>query len=475
MPPHYARLPELRAPDNLIIDVKPMQNALMERRKAQEFDINKEMEQQRLDQKASQFAQSHGLQQKQFGLREQEHNQQMADRKIKMIGGMAQVIDEEQNPQARQVMWQRMRGMTPEFDGLLQKYGVDPNDHLNGPKFVLAQAGQYDPMKKAERESAINYRNALADEAADRGRARTMDAQTKAFRTIADHFGDKMPTEAEWNQGLQPGGIVNVAFGGRMVPYTQSQTILAAGKKNRELEDTELLNQGFSEQQIKDMRRSQSFEKALGPPKRGFIWDSNDKGQPYQKKVTDSDEKGTLPVPQIEAMMESIKTAFPIIAGTPDRKGNLKGGSNIIEQGASAIPFFGQRLTPALDEAYRSTEHAALQLSYALSGKQIGQAEQGRIIQMYVPVRGDSNEIAAFKMNAAQALFQRLLEAKKGGVTDKARAEMFDSAMAKQSRYIMEKQAGAQGSQSKTQGRVPPAGRGVKSLSNDELLKRLQE
>lgn len=76
-----------------------------------------------------------------------------------MYGGVAQRILESKDPAEQQAMWQRVVKSHPEFASRLQEYGVDPNDHLTGSKFLMAQAAGYrnpldDKLKQAQIHAA---------------------------------------------------------------------------------------------------------------------------------------------------------------------------------------------------------------------------------------------------------------------------------------------------------------------------------
>ena len=437
--PHYAKIPELKAPDG--IDVTSMQNALMERRKAYEFEENKALQRENMDRQASQF-------QQQFDLQKGRYDAEQRDRTIKMIGQMASVIDEEKDPTARASMWGRLRSYHPEFDGAFSKYGLDPADHVRGPKFLMSQAGLYDPAKERMSKADIelkgahaDYYRTMGDAAKERAGAVRRDSETKAFRAVADYFpADKTPTEAEWNVLNQPGGILHASFGGRPIPYSSAPAILTAGRNAKRVEDDALRELGMTDEQIAAMRKQEGIVQRLGKPKIGHTWEFDDKGKPFQKKLTESDDKNTIPLPQLEWNRGNIDDAFRIIAGKPAKGGGVTGGANILEKGLSAIPGGWGNVTQgvqAVDDAYTASGHAALQLSYALSGKTVGQKEQERIMQMFSPARTDTAERAAFKMTSMAQLYDRLIEAKRAGKHAPSE-ELYQSAMREQAKRLRE-------------------------------------
>lgn len=73
-----------------------------------------------------------------------------------LYGGVAQMVDGERDPAKRQAMWGRVLQSHPEMAGALQQHGIDPNDHANGPKFLVAQAAGYrDPLQTQLHQSQL--------------------------------------------------------------------------------------------------------------------------------------------------------------------------------------------------------------------------------------------------------------------------------------------------------------------------------
>lgn len=478
MPLHLNKLPELALPQNALLDFTPVQRMAEGWEKKRQFDETKALEREKLD-----------MQRSHLGIAQGKADQEAKQRQIEEWGRVASVIDETKDPAQRQAMWGKFVSSHPQFPSVFQKYGVDPNDHVNGPKFLRSQAGLYDPQKEAESRARINMTNAHAnyyDAAASGARetaaARTANAETRRFAAVAAAFADRTPTQQEWEQANQPGGVINVAFGGRMIPYDQAPVVLAQAKRRgRSIDDQELEGLGFSPETIREMKRNQQLENALGKPKVGHQWQIGEDGKPFQKKLTENDDKNAIPLPQLEANLEGVKDAFALISGVKNEKtGKLDGGANIIQKGISALP--GGYFQQGLNEAYTQAEHSALQLSYALSGKQIGQAEQKRIVEYFVPARGDSQERAAFKLNAMASLYNRLIEAKRAGKYVGGNDELFYSELRKQSQALRRfdaesERAGKAPPAPQTKGpqRPGPAKPDYSGMSNEDLLRSLNE
>lgn len=91
-------------------------------------------------------------------------------RLIEHTVGIAQLIDAETDPVKRQGMWGKFIGSSPRFTEAFKQYGVDPADHVNGPKFLIAQArGYQDPLETQAKQADIAYKQAMTAAASRRG------------------------------------------------------------------------------------------------------------------------------------------------------------------------------------------------------------------------------------------------------------------------------------------------------------------
>ncbi|MCF1577737.1 hypothetical protein, partial [Escherichia coli] len=62
---------------------------------------------------------------------------------IEQMGGLAQMADQERDPARRQQLWGQIVSSHPEFAATMAKHGQNPNDHVDGPRFLLAQVKGY--------------------------------------------------------------------------------------------------------------------------------------------------------------------------------------------------------------------------------------------------------------------------------------------------------------------------------------------
>lgn len=146
-----AQLPALGFnPQNALLDTSPVVNAL------QNLTRNRlaQQESDRQDQELAMRKQAHGQNMRTGGL---DYEAKLA----RHYGGIAQMIDQEQDPAKRQAMWGRMVQSHPEFGRALQEHGVNPADHMQGPKFLIAQArGYQDPAVEQERKLDMDLKRA---------------------------------------------------------------------------------------------------------------------------------------------------------------------------------------------------------------------------------------------------------------------------------------------------------------------------
>jgi hypothetical protein len=138
------KLPTLEYPQNALLNYKPLMEG---------FDaIQKNNSEERADQRSREQI---DLQRERLGMEKQRQQQLQEQELVKSIGGMAQVVDAEKDPVRRPAIWKQLVGSHPNMIAALQKSGIDPNDHVNGPKFLMAQVGQYDPLARRKTEADI--------------------------------------------------------------------------------------------------------------------------------------------------------------------------------------------------------------------------------------------------------------------------------------------------------------------------------
>lgn len=120
-------------------------NAAMELSNAQRQQENTAYERSRQTASDAQTSQLRDVQIQQG----QQELQQAAQLKVASI---AQAIENQADPVQRQAMWQKFVAVNPRIATSLQQYGVDPNDHVNGTAFLIAEARGLNPAKPTVHE-----------------------------------------------------------------------------------------------------------------------------------------------------------------------------------------------------------------------------------------------------------------------------------------------------------------------------------
>jgi hypothetical protein len=102
------------------------------------------------------------MQREKLGMAKQSAARAAEAAEAQRIGGIARVIDGEADPTRRAAMIQNLYKNSPNMAASLSKYGIDPNDTANVPKFLMAQAGNYDPLGEAAKRAQIEASQASA-------------------------------------------------------------------------------------------------------------------------------------------------------------------------------------------------------------------------------------------------------------------------------------------------------------------------
>jgi hypothetical protein len=143
--------------------------------------------------------------------------------------------------------------------------GAEYDDPVSGHRLALAHVTGY-----KDRES-ISQRNRQLDQRDEELGIRRGDADTRRAATmvkIAEKWSGRTPTEAEWTQESQPGGLIYAQFGGQAVPYSEAPRVMAQAAQARQRSGVpspeELRDAGVDETDIGDLRRRATVRKLLG-------------------------------------------------------------------------------------------------------------------------------------------------------------------------------------------------------------------
>jgi hypothetical protein len=428
---YYAKLPAYETPAGW--DTAPLSNALTELRKSREFDVTRDQTQQQINMKNAEL-----------GMKSQEFAQGQEDRRVKQIGGIAQYLDQlpGDNPQKAQ-LWKQLVDHHPAFGSTLQKYGVDPNDHVMGPKFITKEIeGYQDPDKRRLLNAQIEehgaksaYYDAHGEYLKTRGDATTMNAETrrlKAYGDIADRLGPNPPQEV-FDRENQPGGLIYTAFGGPVSPdqwpraYQQAQA-----RKGALPEDEALRSRNFSDAQIAQMRRAKDMEAAYGKPKVGYRWDVDEKtGAPVQVLMAEKED----------TKQKKIDTAAPFYMKRLDMAASVLGESSMAGRIAASMPGGGALPgVVAYRQAREVSGHAVAALTAMVEGQRHANAQDVRLLKFFQPDPNDTHEMTQFKLNEARQFFKTWMSAKASGRSDEYISNRFSSALQKAYDKLLEEQ-----------------------------------
>lgn len=129
-----------------------------------------------------------GMQREKLGMAKQSAARAAEAAEAQRIGNIARVIDGEADPTRRAAMIQNLYKGSPSMMATLSKYGVDPNDVANVPKFLMAQAGNYNPLEEEKTRAQIEASKASA--AASLAQRSQIKMQTPEARAkIAGQYG----------------------------------------------------------------------------------------------------------------------------------------------------------------------------------------------------------------------------------------------------------------------------------------------
>ena len=367
MPP-LMQLPGYQYPNNALINFQPVSDAI---------DSNR---QNALMQDANAIKREHlGMERRKLAMAETKSEEERQHRLVQNIGRMSQVIDDMPDGPQRRAAWQNVVRAN-NFGQRLTEHGIDPNDHVNGPRFLVAQAGEFDPWKRKVQQAQIEAHGAAA--ASSRAHAGYYQAGADALRAKAapqvatgssiddyridrsgevvgpggsprsqynfnpadatpynpssDRFSAPMrlggPTDdidASMRldegrpRGGPPRGVRLAQVGSGLGPSLMDQAKVRAQTDPAAPNADNLNPLGLSNEGMKDVVLSNELTKHLGKPKVGHVWTIGENGRPVQKKV---DEKGPsskdMSPEQIQFNLKNLNDTFKVLVGSTDDKGH---------------------------------------------------------------------------------------------------------------------------------------------------------
>jgi len=278
-------------------------------------------------------------------------------------------------------------------------------------------SGYTDPDVRAVRQAQAGYYNQRGEAAAQNAETRRL----KAYGDIVDRIGPN-PDQATFDRENQEGGLIHAAFGRPMDrrewgrAYQHAQARRGAGPTEQDA-----LDAGIDPEVVKNLRQQNVITKMVGKaPEKGHMWAIDEKGNVTQKRVSQTgkaltDAEKALAV----GAYENFNRAMDVLIGPINKetgKRDTSKGQSSPSLGVAQTPYVGKWLNNKGFNALNDAEAAAMDLSYFLSGKQIGNQEQLRLIKQYVPVASDPVETRQNKMERGMRFFRRMRDiSQKGG------------------------------------------------------------
>lgn len=237
------------------------------------------------------------------------------------------------------------------------------------------------------REGQLGLRQQRED---TRAEALGIQKQKMSFELL-QRLGEN-PTQAQWEAENRPGGLIHAQFQGP-VPYDQRGIVLAQLKRRQQLapDEQDFVDLGFSDDQIKALRRQKMLERSLGRPPSGQQWVPDPSSPMGFRAVQAADPKQTAVERQsgktAEAAEMSLAEAEKLYQTT--RFMGVK-----MLAGKATSGWIGED-----GEKFRIlTERAITDINFFLSGKSVSNAERAAFMQMYAPKPTDSPGIIAWKL-----------------------------------------------------------------------------
>jgi hypothetical protein len=363
-----------------LLDVSGVSNALTGYRKAQEFDATHQLARDRLDQEAD-------FNNRRVGVLEQKASDEREKQERQRIAGIGQAIDAIQEPTQRSAAWQKFVGSHPAIAPLFKKYGQDPADHVNGPKFLLAEVqGPQDAYKGALTEQARAYAEA-GRSSADLNRSRMeMEASDRlnAPQYTLDKEGNL--TYAAFRPGDPRAGAVGDVTPAQSTLPGVSVTQPRTTKDDRRRQDVRELEPVIKGERVPSEAEIQRYWTGVHGQKASAGHKYNRAGQEVSNRIAGGPgDKGTR---------DAIKGALDSAQDNIDDARETLRGTNMVQRGLSYATDIGvaARVQGPIRIAIRGILHG-------ISGAQINIPEQKEYFDAMLPGTGDAISTIEFKLN----------------------------------------------------------------------------
>ncbi len=339
------------------------------------------------------------------------------------------------------------------LDSLIQRGAKIPS------RLDEAHAGYY--------EAAADARKTIAGAVSQNSDTRRL----KAYGDILEQFGQTPPSREVWDREMQnDGGLLRTAFGGRVIPYEQApqawmeiKSRMAAGP-----EDQDMVDAGLSPDEIQRAKQQRVLQNTYGKldAKTGKRWTPSG-GQvdiPGANRDTQNERQSRIIA---KAGLNNIDAAEKYLSENGGIVGGIKqiaGDEWRIPRTAMSVGGLGEA-----GRAFKAARMGIIDLNFALSGKSVSNAERTEFLNLYLPHATDSRTTPLWKLGRAKQYFNVVLQGRNEGKSEEEIADIYRRAI----------NDGAKGPGDnpppKSEGRLPAGRNDPRSLSDDELLRRLQQ
>lgn len=298
-------------------------------------------------------------------------------------------------------------------------------------KFALTRSTR--GLQDALIQSQIRRNDAQSQSSIQRGQAREMDAETRRrvanYDTFINRFGSGDVTEAQWEEENREGGLIQAVFG-RNVPFTERNSAVQQVQSQRdqlqgggeEPSAEELRAAGVRPEDAARRRQQTVLERMYGSAPRNHRWRADGTTEPIPGYGTQGERQAQTTATQGLSMLTEAEK----ILGETGTLEALAGDRWFRRpDGTGGIGGFG-----AAGRGYLAARGAITNLVFALSGKQVSNAERQTFMDIYSPTSLDSKETQTWKLKRVRAFFEAVQAARLNGADDDAIAEMMRRATA---------------------------------------------
>lgn len=281
-------------------------------------------------------------------------------------------------------------------------------------------------------EAQIRNYDARSQSTVQRGQATEMNAETRRrvanYDTFIDRFGNN-PSEADWEAENRQGGLIPAVFG-RMVPFDERETAVRQVQAQRDQAQTggeepsseELRAAGVRPEDAARRRQQTVLRWMYGDPPKNHRWRPDGTAEPIPGYGTQGERQAQTTATQGLAMLEEAEK----LLGNTGTLEHLAGDRWFTRpDGTGGFGGFGEA-----GRGYRAARGAITNLVFALSGKQVSNAERQNFMDIYSPMSTDSRETQQWKLQQVRNFFQAVVNARRNGADDDAVGEMFRRAAA---------------------------------------------